>query len=125
MITSRGTGRWILPKGWPMKGKKPHEAAAQEALEEAGLKGRVAPAPIGSYVYDKHDEDKVRQCKVKVYPLRVKRQLKAWPEKGQRKCLWCTPLQAASLASDEGLRPTLAALQKLLASKCTNTPAVN
>src|SRR4051812_31246741 len=35
LVTSRETGRWIIPKGWPMAGKKPYQAAAQEALEEA------------------------------------------------------------------------------------------
>ena len=50
LITSRKTNRWIIPKGWPMKGKKRHEAAAQEALEEAGISGHVHKKPLGSYV---------------------------------------------------------------------------
>ncbi len=33
LLTSRETGRWVIPKGWPIRGRKPHEAAAQEALE--------------------------------------------------------------------------------------------
>lgn len=41
LITSRGTGRWVIPKGWPMGKKKPHEVASQEAWEEAGVRGRV------------------------------------------------------------------------------------
>lgn len=49
LVTSRGTRRWIIPKGWPMKGKKAHRAAEREALEEAGAKGRVSRLPIGSY----------------------------------------------------------------------------
>jgi len=39
LITSRGTGRWIVPKGWPMEGKTPAESALQEAWEEAGVQG--------------------------------------------------------------------------------------
>jgi 8-oxo-dGTP pyrophosphatase MutT (NUDIX family) len=48
LVTSRDTGRWLIPKGWPMKGRKPWEPAAQEALEEAGLRrGRQnAPRPL-------------------------------------------------------------------------------
>jgi 8-oxo-dGTP pyrophosphatase MutT (NUDIX family) len=42
LLTSRETKRWVIPKGWPMKGRKPWEAAAQEALEEAGLIGQVS-----------------------------------------------------------------------------------
>jgi 8-oxo-dGTP pyrophosphatase MutT (NUDIX family) len=47
LLTSRETKRWIIPKGWPMKGHKPWEAAAQEALEEAGLVGQISKEPIG------------------------------------------------------------------------------
>ena len=53
LVTSRGTGRWIIPKGWPMKRKAPHAAAAREALEEAGVVGEVQSSPLGSYSYEK------------------------------------------------------------------------
>lgn len=53
LLTSRETKRWVIPKGWPMKGRKPYEAAAQEALEEAGVIGHTKKNPIGSYVYFK------------------------------------------------------------------------
>lgn len=49
LVSSRETGRWVLPKGWPIKGIKPHETAAQEALEEAGILGKVAKTPLGDY----------------------------------------------------------------------------
>ena len=49
LITSRETRRWVVPKGWPMKGRKPWEAAAQEALEEAGVVGRPRKKPAGTY----------------------------------------------------------------------------
>ena len=35
LVTSRDTKRWIIPKGWPMNGLTPANAAAQEAGEEA------------------------------------------------------------------------------------------
>lgn len=34
MATSRGTGRWIFPKGWLIDGKKPWHAAEIEAQED-------------------------------------------------------------------------------------------
>jgi len=37
MITSRLSRHWLIPKGWPMKGKTDAEAAAREAYEEAGI----------------------------------------------------------------------------------------
>ena len=48
LVTSRRTRRWVIPKGWKIKGKKPAKSAAQEALEEAGLKGSVAGKPIAA-----------------------------------------------------------------------------
>ncbi len=53
LVTSRETGRWVIPKGWPMKGKSGSEAAAREAFEEAGVVGEIAPEPLGAYGYVK------------------------------------------------------------------------
>ena len=41
LVSSRDTGRWIIPKGWPMDRETPAAAAAMEAWEEAGVRGRV------------------------------------------------------------------------------------
>ena len=53
LITSRDTGRWVLPKGWPIPGLNAHEAAAIEAWEEAGVRGPVTPDALGYFGYDK------------------------------------------------------------------------
>ncbi len=95
LITSLGTKRWIIPKGWPMKNKKPHKAAAQEAVEEAGVKGTIASMPIGQYRYWKRRTRDFVLCEVSVYPLQVSKQLKSWPERGQRDLRWFTPEEAA------------------------------
>ena len=79
LITSRETGRWVLPKGWPKPGLAPHELAEQEAREEAGLQGRVGTKPLGTYEYAKrlHIFFSV-MCTVDVYPLRVEQQMLDW-----------------------------------------------
>ena len=48
LVTSRDTGRWIIPKGWPAKGKSPHKSAAREAREEAGVVGTIKRRPLGA-----------------------------------------------------------------------------
>ena len=53
LITSRDTGRWVIPKGWPMRNRCEAEAAAREAWEEAGLRGAVSTRPLGIYTYRK------------------------------------------------------------------------
>jgi len=90
LVTSRETGRWIIPKAWPIKGFKPAKTAAREAYEEAGVRGHVSGRPLGQYVYEKQMEDRVVSfpCEVQVFPLLVKTQLKKWPESGQRKVRW-------------------------------------
>lgn len=104
LITSRDTGRWVLPKGWPMKGKQAHVAAAREALEEAGVRGKIGKSPIGFYSYGKRlSNGAVLICSVEVFPLAVGRQMKRWPEQGQRTLGWFNPRDAASLVEEAEL----------------------
>jgi 8-oxo-dGTP pyrophosphatase MutT (NUDIX family) len=73
LVTSRDTGRWIIPKGWPLKGKAPHKAAAREAHEEAGVIGKINRRAIGSFSYEKRlKSGRVVVCEVKVFGLQVK-----------------------------------------------------
>jgi 8-oxo-dGTP pyrophosphatase MutT (NUDIX family) len=106
LITSRNTRRWIIPKGWPIKGLKPAKSAAREAYEEAGVRGTVAGKAIGMFSYEKRldDESGAVPCEVRVFPLLVKRQLKAWPEANERELRWLNPVDAASCVEEEGLR---------------------
>jgi 8-oxo-dGTP pyrophosphatase MutT (NUDIX family) len=103
LITSRETKRAIIPKGWPMKGRKDHEAAATEAREEAGLIGRIHQKPIGSYIYWKKCPDRLLQCGVKVFILDVSAQLIDWPEKSQRRWVWLSAAEAADLVEEPSL----------------------
>ncbi|MFC5561189.1 NUDIX hydrolase [Methylobacterium aerolatum] len=114
LVTSRESRRWVIPKGWPMKGRKPFEAAAQEAYEEAGLRGVVGKRPIGYYLYEKRlkNLDAVT-CQVKVFPLRVRKQVKHFPEESQRELRWFTPLEASESVKEPGLAAIIrAALQR-------------
>jgi len=96
LVTSRESGRWVLPKGWPMKGKKAHSAAAREALEEAGIRGKVGKRSVGAYSYGKRlSNGAVLSCRVEVYPMAVQRQMKRWPERDQRSRKWFSPSEAA------------------------------
>jgi 8-oxo-dGTP pyrophosphatase MutT (NUDIX family) len=113
LVTSRGTKRWIIPKGWPIKGLKPSKAAAREAYEEAGVRGRIAGRAFGHYVYEKRLEDSVTTvpCEVEVFPLLVKRQLKDWPESKQRTVRWFPAAEAAALVGNDQLHNLIRAFQ--------------
>src|SRR6266700_4715777 len=85
LITSRETRRWIIPKGWPKKGKSPHHSAAREAFEEAGVVGAVAGRSVGSFTYEKRLKNGgAVVCEVRVFPLQVRRHNKQWPDKQNR-----------------------------------------
>jgi len=104
LLTSRETHRWVIPKGWPMKGLKPPKVAAREAFEEAGLVGRIIDKrPIGVFHYEKRLPKHQVLCEVWVFLLRVNHQRDNWPEKGQRETRWFDPSEAASLVDEGGL----------------------
>ena len=109
LITTRRTGRWIVPKGWPVIGCSPGECAAREAMEEAGVLGVIAESPIGAFPHQKRRKsgESVR-CRVEVFPLEVTHQLRNWPEKSLREAHWCTVEAALARASNPGLRRLIA-----------------
>ena len=105
LITSRDTGRWVLPKGWPMDGRSPDEAAAREAWEEAGVEGRAETVSIGRFSYDKILRNAAAlPCAVDVFPLRVERLTDDYPERRQRRRKWFSPEKAARKVAEVGLR---------------------
>ncbi len=109
LVTSRDTGRWVLPKGWP-NGADATDAdtARREAFEEAGIHGEIVGLrEVGAYRYVQTGKDGVAvNCRVGVFALRVSGLAKTWPEKGQRVLRWCAPKQGARLVQE----PELAAL---------------
>lgn len=112
LITSRETRRWIIPKGWPMKGRKDAQAAAQEALEEAGVRGKVHKRPIGAYTYQKRLTGSVEACRVMVYVLEVDKLLASWKEKDQRRREWFSPASAADKVSEPQLATIILSIAK-------------
>ena len=114
LLTSRDTRRWVIPKGWPMKGLPPHGAAACEAIEEAGVVGRVSKKPIGKFDYIKRlTNGAPLQCSVDVFPLKVAKQLTHWPEQKERTAHWFAPDEACELVDEPELRSLILAFRDL------------
>jgi len=108
LVTSLTTGRWVLPKGWPMPGLTLAQAALQEAWEEAGVQGSVTPQPLGSYLYGKDlKTGAVVTCRVWVFGVRVRALAPAWPEAARRQRLWLAQRDAAQMVAEPGLRTLL------------------
>jgi 8-oxo-dGTP pyrophosphatase MutT (NUDIX family) len=103
LVTSRDTGRWIIPKGWTSKRIKDCKAAAREAREEAGVKGKILREAIGTYRYIKRELGSGALIEVRVFLLKVSKRCKRWPEKRERRRAWFDIEDAASRVSDPGL----------------------
>ncbi|WEK02599.1 MAG: DUF47 family protein [Candidatus Sphingomonas phytovorans] len=113
LITSRDTGRWVIPKGNPIKGLAPHEAAAEEAFEEAGVRGIACPSPIGSFSYLKRRRaGRSRQLVVTVFPIAVVEQVADWPERHQRDTRWFDLPSAAAAVDEPELKALIASFRE-------------
>ena len=105
LITSRDSGRWIVPKGNAMAGLADHEAAAVEAWEEAGVRGVVCPTPLGRFHYLKNRRFRpAQELAVDLYPLMVTEQAATWPERHQRVTQWVDLKQAAGAVAEPELK---------------------
>jgi 8-oxo-dGTP pyrophosphatase MutT (NUDIX family) len=112
LVTSRETRRWVAPKGGRMPGKTDAEAAAIEAVEEAGVQGHVGAEPLGTFRYLKVLKRRApRWCVVAVYPLEVFIQHGAWKEQGERDRVWMSQEQAAACVSELDLAELIRAFR--------------
>lgn len=112
LITSRDTGRWVLPKGWPEGEEAFFDAAAREAAEEAGLSGDISEREAGRYTYRKTKRSGADlPCEVLVYPLKVEGVADRWPERKQRRRAWFSPREAAKKVQEEELAALLSAFR--------------
>ena len=111
LITSRDTGRWVIPKGWPVEGLGPMGSAQREAWEEAGVEGEAGNGAIGQYCYDKTmAPDPALPCRVTVFPLRVARLKDRFPERNLRRRKWFDAAKAARMVIEPELRALLVAV---------------
>lgn len=110
LVTSRDTGRWVIPKGWPMGDKPCHAVAAIEALEEAGIKGIVEHDALGTFGYAKTmDGGFLMPCEVQVHALEVTGSAKDYKEKGERTLAWVSPDVAIERVDEPGLKKIIRA----------------
>lgn len=101
LVTSRDTGRWVIPKGYLEKKEKPYRCAQREALEEAGIIGKVRKRPLGYYTYMKDNETPLT---VSIHLLRLRNEVSQFPERAQRLKIWVSPAEAALLVEEPELQ---------------------
>ena len=84
MLVTTREGNWTIPKGIIEDDLSPRSSAAKEALEEAGISGKVKKKKVGTYSYKKLGEGYF----VKVYKMKVKKVFSKWDEEHFRERLW-------------------------------------
>ena len=100
-----------------MRGKTDWDAAAEEAFEEAGVKGRVHLTSLGAFTYFKRQADSYELLDVVVYPLEVTGQMESFKERGQREAVWTSPIEAAGRVIEPGLKALVLHCEGRLAGK--------
>jgi 8-oxo-dGTP pyrophosphatase MutT (NUDIX family) len=118
LVTGRRSGRWGIPKGWPMIGRSLADSAAREAFEEAGISGTIDPRPLGSFRHVKRSLFGNLEVEILVHPLAVKEELANWPEKRQRSRRWFPLKQAVAQVESTELRTIMVRLGKQLKRDC-------
>ena len=111
LVTSRDTRRWVVPKGWPWPALPDHLAAAEEAWEEAGVRGQANAQCLGTFTYDKRRRNGSVALTVSVYTLTVIDEFECWPESGDRERAWFDISTAAAAVDEPGLKQIILALE--------------
>lgn len=113
LIRRKSGSMWSIPKGNIDPGHDWKQAGLCEALEEAGVSGRLLGEAVGTYDYQKGPVT----LTVIVGVMEVLEELATWQEMGWRERRWCSIEEAGALLSDhpvwslyDRLRPTLVAM---------------
>jgi 8-oxo-dGTP pyrophosphatase MutT (NUDIX family) len=109
LITTLGSGKWSIPKGLIDTGETPEETALKEALEEAGLHGRIVGNPIARFTYHKWNRD----LSVVVYLMEVTCVEEEWLESDLRERHWAAPGEAIQLVGSGRMQKILEAAFRL------------
>ncbi|MBB3210361.1 phosphohistidine phosphatase [Rhodopirellula rubra] len=109
VISTSKRKRWGVPKGIHDPGKTAQASAANEAMEEAGVLGKVMDAEVGRYSYAKWGAT----CTVHVYPMEVSAVLPPdrWPE-SHRGREWLSATAAADRVHQDELKHMIRLLQE-------------
>jgi len=110
VIRRKEGSSWGIPKGLVDPGATHEETALNEAWEEAGLKGRLLGASIGTYRYRKWGT----RLTVAVYVMQLVRQARDWEESSFRERLWVPYGEADVLLADHPVSPLLARAYSLV-----------
>lgn len=110
MINSTSGPGLLFPKGGWENDETVEEAAAREAIEEAGVRGDIMEF-LGHYDFkSKTHQDEFSPeglCKAAMFALLVKEELSSWPEQSTRNRKWLTIPEAKENCRHAWMRKVL------------------
>ena len=110
LIRRNGHPWWSLPKGRLTPGRTLAHSAALEAYEEAGIRGAIGSAPLGSFQYCKTERKLLgppQLVELVLFSLKVEIEEDSWPERGIRRRQWFGQAQAPHFVAPGPLRELL------------------
>lgn len=107
LITTRGSGSWIVPKGWREHHLPDPQLALQEAWEEAGLKGQIKQKTCNVASLPVVNGGAARGYRI--YLMEVNQEKSRWPETGERKRRWVPVTKLDDYIDCKPLRKTIEA----------------
>jgi len=99
LITSRGQGIWLVPKGKIKASKNNFKNIKDEARDEAGVEGDLDRNTVYHYSYER----KSGRYYVAAYPLEVTKEHGKWKEMDERERCWFDAQTAAAQVGDPEL----------------------
>ncbi len=117
LVRTKGGQRWTFPKGHVERGEKPWTAAAREALEEAGIRGRILSEPFIAFPHEtRGPARRPVELTVAAYLLQVESD-RDTPEPG-REPTWFPPEQARQKLAENRPPKYQQALSDVIAEAC-------
>lgn len=110
MITSIKKKKWIFPKGYVEYNLTAFESAKKEAYKEAGVLGENDTSELGSFVLTKSSG----KCLVKVFSMKVTKELNNFPEKNLRSKKWMELKEVMEKNENKGIEQLVKKLAEQL-----------
>ncbi|KAL2230523.1 nudix hydrolase 16, mitochondrial [Sesamum indicum] len=110
MINSPSGPGLLFPKGGWENDETVQEAALREAIEEAGVRGKIVKF-LGYYEFrSKTHQDEYSPegwCRAAMFAMLVEEELRSWPEQNTRSRKWLTVSEAAKSCRHPWMRDAL------------------
>ncbi len=109
LISSGDTDYWAIPKGDIRRHELQYRCAQRQALEKAGVTGRIGKMPIGHYSH--RSSPSWNPLAVLVHLLFVEAEIKDFRPQSGRQCVWLSAGKARDVVREPELKELLGLIE--------------